>query len=173
VVLAAGLTVLGAGLLTPHGAAPSRTEALARPAQPAPTATRPPAPTRHTAQAVAVTDGALGPPPGPQYDPPPAHIAAPADRYALVVGVSAYHAPTHPTVAGADDARLVAAQLLQDGWLPQNIRVLTEDQATGSALRSRLDWLAGKGAPGTFSYFHFLGTRQAGGGSREALAGRS
>jgi len=164
VVLAAGLIVLGAGLLTPPGAAPSRTEALARPAQPAPTATRPPVPTRHTAQAVAVTDGALGPPPGPQYDPPPAHIAAPADRYALVVGGSAYHAPTHPTVAGADDARLVSAQLLQDGWLPQNIRVLTEDQATGSALRPGLDWLAGKGAAGTFSYFHFSGhVKQEGG----------
>lgn len=99
----------------------------------------------------------LGPPPGPQYDPPPARTAAPQDRYAFLVGVTDYRAPTHDTIGAANDVRLIAGLLEQRGWLPQNIRVVTDGQATGAAVRSGLAWLAGKSTPGTFTLFHYSG----------------
>ncbi|MCU1671905.1 MAG: peptidase caspase catalytic subunit p20 [Frankiales bacterium] len=99
----------------------------------------------------------LGPPPGPQYDPPPARTAAPEDRYAFLVGVTDYRSPTHDTIGAANDVRLIAGMLEQNGWLPQNIRMVTDAQATGSAVRSGLAWLAGKSTPGTFTLFHYSG----------------
>ncbi|MCA1713342.1 MAG: caspase family protein [Actinobacteria bacterium] len=99
----------------------------------------------------------LGPPPGPQYDPPPARTAPPADRYAFLVGVTDYRAPTHDTIGAANDVRFIAALLEQRGWLPENIRVVTDGQATGSAVRSGLAWLAEKSTPGTFTLFHYSG----------------
>jgi hypothetical protein len=100
---------------------------------------------------------ALGPPPGPQYDPPPARTAAPADRYAFLVGVTDYRPPTHDTIGSANDVRFIARLLESRGWLPENIRVVTDEQATGAAVRSGLTWLAGKSTPGTFTLFHYSG----------------
>ena len=100
---------------------------------------------------------ALGPPPGPQYDPPPAQTAAPADRYAFLVGVTDYRAPTHDTIGSANDVRFIARLLESKGWPAANIRVVTDEQATGAAVRSGLTWLAGKSTPGTFTFFHYSG----------------
>jgi len=100
---------------------------------------------------------ALGPPPGPQYDAPPAHTAAPADRYAFLVGITDYRPPTHDTIGAANDVHLITKLLVARGWLPQNIRTVTDEQATGTAVRSGLQWLAGKSTPGTFTFFHYSG----------------
>ena len=100
---------------------------------------------------------ALGPPPGPQYDAPPARTAAPADRYAFLVGITDYRPPTHDTIGAANDVHLIAKLLVARGWLPQNIRTVTDDQATGTAVRSGLQWLAGRSTPGTFTFFHYSG----------------
>ena len=99
----------------------------------------------------------LGPPPGPQYDPPPAQTAPPEQRYAFLAGITDYRAPTHDTIGAANDVRFIAALLERNGWLPQNIRVVTDGAATGSAIRSGLAWLAGKSTPGTFTLFHYSG----------------
>lgn len=99
----------------------------------------------------------LGPPPGPQYDPPPAAIAPPERRFAFLAGVTRYDPPTHDTIGGANDVRFVAALLEQNGWLPQNIRVVTDAAATGAAIRSGLGWLATRSVPGTFTFFHYSG----------------
>jgi hypothetical protein len=105
----------------------------------------------------------LGPPPGPQYDPPPARTAAPADRYAFLVGVTNYRAPTHDTIGSANDVRFIAGLLESKGWLPENIRMVTDGQATGAAVREGLAWLAAKSTPGTFTFFHYSGhVKQAG-----------
>jgi hypothetical protein len=105
----------------------------------------------------------LGPPPGPQYDPPPAQTAPPEQRYAFIAGITDYRAPTHDTIGAANDARFIAALLERNGWLPQNIRVVTDGEATGSAIRSGLSWLASKSTPGTFTFFHYSGhVKQAG-----------
>ncbi len=113
-------------------------------------------------------DPGLGPPPGPQTDRVPANTAAPADRYAVIVGITHYRAPTHETIGGASDARFIASSLEQAGWQSGNIRVLTDEAATGNAVRAALAWLAGKSHPGTFSFFHYSGHVQQGGG-REYL----
>jgi hypothetical protein len=106
----------------------------------------------------------LGPPPGPQHDIVPTAFAAPADRYAFLVGVTRYRKPTHDTIAGAEDAQYIRSLLLASGWLPQNIRMVTNTQATGSAMRAGLTWLAARSTPGTFTFFHFSGhVKQAGG----------
>ena len=99
----------------------------------------------------------LGPPPGPQYDAPPAQTAPPEQRYAFLAGITNYRAPTHDTIGSANDVRFIAALLQRNGWLPQNIRVVTDGQATGAAIRSGLTWLAGKSTPGTFTFFHYSG----------------
>ncbi|GAC1443900.1 MAG: hypothetical protein NVSMB55_18820 [Mycobacteriales bacterium] len=99
----------------------------------------------------------LGPPPGPQYDPPPAQTAPPERRYAFLAGITHYRAPTHETIGAANDVRFIAALLERNGWLPQNIRAVTDEQATGGAIRAGLAWLAGKSTPGTFTFFHYSG----------------
>ena len=99
----------------------------------------------------------LGPPPGPQYDAPPAQTAPPEQRFAFLAGITHYRAPTHETIGAANDVRYIAALLERDGWLPQNIRVVTDGQATGAAIRSGLAWLAGRSTPGTFTLFHYSG----------------
>jgi hypothetical protein len=99
----------------------------------------------------------LGPPPGPQYDAPPAQIAPPEQRYAFLAGITNYREPTHDTIGAANDVRFIASLLERSGWLPQNIRVVTDGAATGAAIRGGLAWLAGKSTPGTFTFFHYSG----------------
>ena len=99
----------------------------------------------------------LGPPPGPQYDPPPARTAPPEQRFAFLVGITDYRSPTKDTIGSANDVRLIAGVLEKNGWLPQNIKVLTDRQVTGAAIRSGLTWLRGKSTPGTFTFFHYSG----------------
>lgn len=135
-------------------------------AAPAPAAPAPP-----TGHCAAPTPYAtcLGPPPGAQADAAPARTAAPADRWALLVGVTRYPAPTHDTIAGADDAVAIRDLLLADGWLPDHVRVLTDGAATGAAVREGLAWLAQHSTPGTFALFHFSGHVKQLGGGTEAL----
>jgi hypothetical protein len=120
---------------------------------PVPTTTR--VPVKRAARATGLPE--LGPPPGPQYDQPPAQTAPPEQRYAFLAGITDYRAPTHDTIGAANDVRFIAAQLERSGWLPENIRVVTDGAATGSAIRSGLAWLAGKSTPGTFTLFHYSG----------------
>jgi hypothetical protein len=100
---------------------------------------------------------ALGPPPGPQYDAPPAQTAPPEQRFAFLAGITHYRAPTHETIGAANDVRFIAALLERNGWLPQNIRVVTDGAATGSAIRSGLAWLAARSTAGTYTLFHYSG----------------
>jgi hypothetical protein len=99
----------------------------------------------------------LGAPPGPEHDIAPAATAPPEMRYAFLVGVTRYRKPTHDTIAGAQDVQFIQQSLIANGWLPQNIRMVTNEQATGAAIRSGMTWLAGQSVPGTFTLFHFSG----------------
>jgi hypothetical protein len=111
----------------------------------------------------------LGPPPGPQHDVRPERVAAPQDRYAFLVGVQDYRPPTKDTIASANDVRFIAGQLVANGWRPENIRVVTDAQATGAAIRSGMAWLAQQARPGTFSLFHYSGHVKQHGGGHESL----
>ncbi len=129
----------------------------------------PPPPAKTAAQPELDVATVLGPPPGPQDDPRPTNVAAPADRYAFLVGVQNYRAPTHDTIGSAKDVRFIQSMLVQAGWKPENIRMIVDGQATGAAVRDGMAWLAAKGQPGTFTYFHYSGHVKQKGGTREAL----
>jgi hypothetical protein len=106
----------------------------------------------------------LGPPPGPQNDIRPTRFAAAEDRYAFLAGVTRYRKPTHDTIAGAQDVEFIRSLLLASGWHAENIRMVTNEQATGAAVRAGIQWLASKSSPGTFTLFHFSGhVKQEGG----------
>lgn len=127
------------------------------------------APLRSAAQPELDVASVLGPPPGPQADRRPARVAAPQDRYAFLFGVTDYRSPTKDTIGSANDVRLIRDMLLESGWLPANIRVVTDAGATGRALRDGMAWLVAKGRPGTFTLFHYSGHVKQKGGTREAL----
>jgi hypothetical protein len=108
--------------------------------------------------------GSLGPPPGPVKDILPSRYAPVDKRFALLVGVTNYRAPTHDTIAGAEDVLFIRSLLIANGWLPQNVKVLANKRATGPAVRSGLSWLAAQSVPGTFTLFHYSGhVKQVGG----------
>jgi hypothetical protein len=173
-VLAAGLTVAARSEPPQAAAAPALSlpvEELRAPPQPLPPPPPPPSPPPPPRVCTQDDDPeeCLGPPPGPQVDARPARIAAPEDRYAFLAGVTEYRKPTTNTIGGANDVRFLRQLLLDSGWLPENIQVVTDGQVTGQALRDGMAWLAGNGATGTFSLFHFSGHVKQLGGGTEAL----
>ncbi|MCA1823416.1 MAG: caspase family protein [Mycobacteriales bacterium] len=84
-------------------------------------------------------------------------VVAPSDRWALVIGITAYRSPTHPTIGGANDARVIRRALLRAGWPDDHIRYLVDDAATGSAIRDGLRWLDDVTTPQSFTFFHYSG----------------
>lgn len=141
--------VVSRGLGAPPAQPPARVDATVRKAHAAVTLPREPS---------------LGPPPGPQADIAPALVAPPEKRFAFLFGVTRYRAPTHHTLAGAQDVVFIRSYLLANGWLPQNIRIVTDGRATGAALQAGLSWLAARSVPGTFTLFHYSGhVKQTGG----------
>jgi hypothetical protein len=168
VVLAAGVAVaLTTTAEAPAVAAPAAP--VVRPVAPSPEPSPSPPPMPVPVVPVDVGSEALGPPPGPQVDVRPARVAAPEDRYAFLAGVTDYRPPTVDTIGSANDVRFVREQLIASGWLPQNIRVLTDGEVTGAALRAGMDWLVEQGRPGTFTHFHWSGHVKQLGGGTEAL----
>ena len=170
-MLLAGVAVVATGvIITPKGQTLTGRDAGRRPGrrwrQPSRPRSRPvtkPGVTSRARTGVPI-EASLGPPPGPQHDPVPTAFAAPERRYAFLVGVTRYRKPTHDTIAGANDAVFIRSLLLAAGWLPQNIRIVTNEGATGASVRAGLNWLAGRSTPGTFTLFHFSGhVKQAGG----------
>lgn len=142
------------------------------PAVPTPSAApAPPAapPARNAATPDLDVSSVLGPPPGPQVDLRPERTAAPADRWALLVGVQDYRPPTVDTIGSVQDVRFIADALVASGWRADQIRVLTDEQVTGSALREGMDWLAERSRPGTFALFHYSGHVKQHGGQAESL----
>ena len=97
------------------------------------------------------------PSPRPSSRPAPPPTAAPADRWALVVGITAYRGNVKDTRGGANDARLVRDVLLRSGWRSDRIRILTDDQATGRAVADGIAWLQANSGPRPFSFFPYSG----------------
>ena len=165
---------------TPAFAEPVRQQIVApapplAPPKPAPAKPKPrpkpkkQAPFRAAAQPELDVESVLGPPPGPQLDRRPARTAAPEDRYAFLVGVQDYRRPTADTIGSRKDVLYIADMLKASGWRAENIRVITDGQVTGRAIREGLGWLAQKGQPGTFSLFHYSGHVKQHGGVSDSL----
>lgn len=115
-------------------------------------------------------DPDLGPPPGPFPDKVPTRFAAPEDRYAFLVGMQNYRPPTHDTIASVADAALIRDTLLAAGWQSSHIKVITDSQVTGDAIRAGMRWLASVSKAGTtFTMFHYSGHVKQFGGVDDAL----
>jgi len=172
-VLAGGVVRVGAESAEPDpvpAAAAAAEPVLVEPVVEAPTAKAKAKPKpRPERSAAPYVDPLLGPPPGPQEDQVPERTATPDDRYAFLVGVTDYPSPTVDTIGGVEDVELIRSSLLEAGWLASNVRVLTDAQVTGRAVREGLAWLAERGTPGTFTMFHYSGHVQQLGGGIEAL----
>ena len=103
--------------------------------------------------------------------------ASHAERFALLVGVSAYpHLAPHQQLQGpANDVRRMREALLLRGFEPRHLRVLA-DGVDGAELPLRmailgaLDELAGRARPGDTVLLHFSGhgSQQPGDGSAES-----
>jgi hypothetical protein len=91
-------------------------------------------------------------------DPPP------PPRRALVVGISDYAGGTQDTVGGVGDAWDLTEALKRAGFRPEDVRVLTDRQASAQAIRDGLRWLGDTSADNGLSVFHYSGhVKQIGG----------
>jgi hypothetical protein len=176
----AAVVTLAAGLTTAASLEPPRVgaaepvvslpvEELRAAPQPQPLPPPPPAPAKRSCTQDDEPEQCLGPPPGPQADRRPERVAPPEARFAFLAGVTDYRPPTVDTIGAENDVQVMRQLLLDSGWPAENIRVVTDGQVTGRALREGMAWLAGKGQPGTFSLFHFSGHVKQLGGGTEAL----
>ena len=85
-----------------------------------------------------------------------------AEKWALVIGITQYDAPTRDTVGGANDAAVVKKALVANGWAADHIKMLVDADATAANIVAGMDWLVERSTPTSFSVFHFSGhTRQA------------
>jgi hypothetical protein len=82
---------------------------------------------------------------------------APAQRWAVLIGVQDYAGNTHSTYGGRGDVKAIRTALLRSGWRSDHIVTLLDGQATGQAVIDAMAWLADRSGPGTFSLFHFSG----------------
>ena len=174
-VLFAGIAVAGSGVIQRRQERQQQQALSETPVLVEPAGQRPVGQPGHVRQVPSISRGgrasatsetitSLGPPPGAQKDLVPTRFAAPADRWALLVGITHYRKPTHDTLAGADDVAFIHAYLLAAGWRADHIKVLTNRGANGAAMRAGLRWLVSKSKPGTFSLFHYSGhVKQEGG----------
>ena len=84
-----------------------------------------------------------------------------ATKRALVIGIGAYPAGSGwTTINGDKDIPLVEDILLTNGFLPQDIVVLANAQATASAIRNAFHRLIDQAQPGDIVYIHFSGHGQ-------------
>lgn len=97
------------------------------------------------------------------------------DKWALIIGINQYQRPTRPTVGSVGDVQAFQQLLSRNGFRPDRVRILTDGNATASAIRAGMQWLVDNCGPSSYCVFHYSGhTKQmnnAGGseGLREYL----
>ncbi|MBW3591902.1 MAG: caspase family protein [Actinobacteria bacterium] len=92
-------------------------------------------------------------------------VAAPAqagpsqeDRWALLIGIEQYQGRTQDIVGGVGDVSHMSELLTRNGWRVERIRTLTNEQATASAIRGGLEWIASNcGSPSSRCVVHYTG----------------
>jgi hypothetical protein len=82
---------------------------------------------------------------------------APSARWALLVGVNDYAAPTHDTVGAVGDVDDLHAYLVRAGFAEDHIRVLKDGQASAQAIRDGLRWLGDVSTDTSLAVFHYSG----------------
>lgn len=79
------------------------------------------------------------------------------DRWALVVGVDRFQGATRPNTGAVGDAEDTKAALIAGGFPSDHIRVLTDGNATRTAILDGLAWLAERSSDTSFSVFAYSG----------------
>jgi len=81
----------------------------------------------------------------------------PENRQALIIGIDRFEGSTRPNFGGAGDASDMSQTLLQNGFLPGRMRVLTDSGARAADIRAGLAWLVANSTPSTFTVFQYSG----------------
>jgi hypothetical protein len=79
------------------------------------------------------------------------------NKWAVLVGIDKFTGRTRPNVGSAGDANDLYNALVSLGWPSDHIRLLTNKNATQSAIRSAMQWLVDNSNPNSFSVFHYSG----------------
>lgn len=89
---------------------------------------------------------------------PTAAIAGhPNDHVALLVGLDHFLGRTRPNFGSLGDVNDMQMLLLQRGWRPERIRVLTDSGARAADIRSGLQWLVDNCEERSWCVFHYSG----------------
>jgi metacaspase-1 len=79
-------------------------------------------------------------------------------NYALLVGINKYAQPGNDLRGCVNDVTAMRALLTRTyGFAPENIRLLTDRQATQQAILEQLEWLIGSARPGDQLVWHYAG----------------
>jgi hypothetical protein len=70
-----------------------------------------------------------------------ARVAAKSDRRALLVGINKYPDPSNVLEGCVNDVFLMSSVLQENGFEPDEIRVVLDERATAQAIMERLHWL--------------------------------
>src|SRR5687767_14482602 len=79
----------------------------------------------------------------------------PSARRALLVGVDDHAGSTRDNVGAVGDVLDLRAYLDRAGFRPEDVRVLTNGQASAQAIRDGLRWLGDVSSDTSLSVFHF------------------
>jgi caspase domain-containing protein len=89
--------------------------------------------------------------------PAPGEASDGPDMRAVIVGINLFQGRTRPNVAAVGDALDVREALIRAGWRNDQIRLLTDGEATAANMRAGLQWLADNKAPDSQSVFFYSG----------------
>ncbi len=79
-------------------------------------------------------------------------------KRALLIGVNKYQGENIPALAGCiNDVFQVSAALQENGFNPEDIRVVLDERATSEGIRERLTWLLNDVREGDFRILYFSG----------------
>jgi hypothetical protein len=81
----------------------------------------------------------------------------PPSHRALLVGINAYHDPANQLNGCVNDTYLVSEVLQENGFAPENIRLLTEERATRDAILERIHWLLDDVADASYRVLYYSG----------------
>ena len=88
---------------------------------------------------------------------PTATIPLLPSHRALLVGINAYPDPANRLNGCVNDTYLMSAALQENGFAPENIRLLTDERATRDAILDRLHWLLDDVADESYRVFYYSG----------------
>ena len=143
-------TALEGGLVNPDAGEPVRATAAAAPPAAAPT--------------TPVGPGAGDTPRARFASQFPAHDAATQDtadpastRWGLLVGVNEHQGRTHDNIGSRPDAESLYAHLMDLGWQPDHVLLLTDELATRENILEGVRWLARATTPESVAVFSYSG----------------